>query len=318
VAARSASAAGDPPPAASAGSPPDAGALGRRVDGAAARPAIERPPSALSGAAGGRVEENDPPAEAALGAADVRRVWQEIQDAVKQRKKRTAALLVSATVRAVENDTLVLAIGTAPLARLLSEQSNTDVIAEALHAVLGVRWRVRCEHGDGSAPRAQEPRQAARPSSSGPQARASQAPGQPSGGSSPSGQTPGGRSPGAWASAGGASSNAAGGGRAEGPADVAGGPRAGGPADASGGPPAGGARWQPSGRAAGRAPARDDGVPLPPEPAEEDAPPDDEEAMLAELAAGPSEQQAPMRSDPEEAAIALLTSQLGARAIDRR
>ena len=87
---------------------------------------------------------------AAVGAADVRRVWQEIQEAVKQRKKRTAALLVSATVRAVENDTLVLSIGTAPLARLLSEQSNTDVIAEALHAVLGVRWRVRCEHGDGS------------------------------------------------------------------------------------------------------------------------------------------------------------------------
>ena len=78
-------------------------------------------------------------------------MWQEIQEAVKQRKKRTAALLVSATVRAVENDTLVLSIGTAPLARLLSEQSNTDVIAEALHAVLGVRWRVRCEHGDGSA-----------------------------------------------------------------------------------------------------------------------------------------------------------------------
>jgi DNA polymerase III subunit gamma/tau len=268
--------------------------------------------------AGGRVEENVPPASAALGAADVRRVWQEIQDAVKQRKKRTAALLVSATVRAVENDTLVLAIGTAPLARLLSEQSNTDVIAEALHAVLGVRWRVRCEHGDGSAPRAQEPRQAARPSSSGPQARASQAPGQPSGGSSPSGQAPGGRSPGVRASAGGATGNVAGGGRAGGSADAAGGPRAGGPADAAGGPPAGGARWQPSGRAAGRAPARDDGVPLPPEPAEEDAPPDDEEAMLAELAAGPSEQQAPMRSDPEEAAIALLTSQLGARAIDRR
>jgi hypothetical protein len=41
--------------------------------------------------------------------------------------------------------------------------------------------------------------------------------------------------------------------------------------------------------------------------------------MLAELDAGPSEQQhAPARSDPEEAAIALLTSQLGARTIDRR
>ena len=67
-------------------------------------------------------------------------------------------------MRAVENDTLVLSIGTAPLARLLSEQSNTDVIAESLHAVLGVRWRVRCEHGDGSAPRAQEARQAPRAS----------------------------------------------------------------------------------------------------------------------------------------------------------
>jgi len=304
-----AGAAGGTPPG-SAASPPDAGALGRRVEPAGARPPLDRPTSAGA-------EENDRPASAALGAADVRRVWQEIQDAVKQRKKRTAALLVSATVRAVENDTLVLSIGTAPLARLLSEQSNTDVIAEALHAVLGVRWRVRCERGDGSAPRAQEPRQAARPSSSGPQARASQASGQPSGGSSPTGQAPGGR-PGAWASAGGASGNAAGVGRPGGPADAAGGPRAGGPADATGGRPAGGARWQPSGRAAGRVPTRDDGVPLPPEPAEEDAPPDDEEAMLAELASGPSEQQAPMRSDPEEAAIALLTSQLGARAIDRR
>ncbi len=111
---------------------------------------------------------------AEIGAADVRRVWQEIQDAVKQRKKRTAALLVSATVRAVEHDTLVLSIGTAPLARLLAEQSNTDVIAEALHAVLGVRWRVRCEHGDGPAPgpagrgAAIEQRLAPNPPSSGP------------------------------------------------------------------------------------------------------------------------------------------------------
>ncbi len=83
-----------------------------------------------------------------LDAAALRRVWPEILAAAKERKKRTAALLVSATVRAVEGDTLVLSIGTAPLARLLSEQSNTEVIAESLHAVLGVRWRVRCEHGE--------------------------------------------------------------------------------------------------------------------------------------------------------------------------
>jgi DNA polymerase-3 subunit gamma/tau len=58
-----------------------------------------------------------------------------------------------------------------------------------------------------------------------------------------------------------------------------------------------------------------EGVPLPPEPPDADIPPDDEEAMLAEFDAGPSEHAGP---DPAEAAIALLTSQLGARAIDRR
>jgi DNA polymerase-3 subunit gamma/tau len=69
--------------------------------------------------------------------------------------------------------------------------------------------------------------------------------------------------------------------------------------------------------ARGRPNGRDDGVPLPPEPADDEAPPDDAEAMLAEMDAGPSEH-VPTGPNPEEAAIALLTSQLGARAIDRR
>jgi DNA polymerase-3 subunit gamma/tau len=46
----------------------------------------------------------------------------------------------------------VLTIGSEPLARRLSETRNTDVIADALHAVLGVRWRVRCDHGDAGPP----------------------------------------------------------------------------------------------------------------------------------------------------------------------
>jgi DNA polymerase-3 subunit gamma/tau len=71
--------------------------------------------------------------------------------AAKQRSRSTGALMVNATVRAVDGDVLVLAIGSEPLARRLSEQRNTDVIADALHAVLGVRWRVRCDHGDAPA-----------------------------------------------------------------------------------------------------------------------------------------------------------------------
>ena len=182
-----------------------------------------------------------------LDAAAVRRVWPEILAAAKERKKRTAALLVSATVRAVEGDTLVLSIGTAPLARLLSEQSNTEVIAESLHAVLGVRWRIRCEHGDPGGRRRRR---------TGPQRRLRAADRHP--------------------------------------------------------PPRRPSRPPPTRRST----APDDGVPLPPEPPDEDAPPDDEEAMLAE-AAGRRDAAPTERRDPEEAAIELLSAQLGARAIDR-
>jgi DNA polymerase-3 subunit gamma/tau len=191
--------------------------------------------------------------------------------AAKERKKRTAALLVSATVRSVEDDTLVLSIGTAPLARLLSEQSNTDVIAESLHAVLGVRWRVRCEHGDGGSPpppagRAEPARGDARPPA-------------------PRGQSGSGR----------AAPGATGG---------------------EGGPQRRPSRPPPVRRSTSANAAAED-VPLPPEPPDEEAPPeDDEEAMLAEVAADPGS--AAPRRDPEEAAIELLASQLGARTLDQR
>ena len=82
----------------------------------------------------------------------MRRVWSEILAAAKQRSRSTGALMVNATVRAVDGDVLVLTIGSEPLARRLSEERNTDVIADALHAVLGVRWRVRCDHGDAAPP----------------------------------------------------------------------------------------------------------------------------------------------------------------------
>jgi DNA polymerase-3 subunit gamma/tau len=92
-----------------------------------------------------------PPAAAALDAAAVRRVWSEILTAARQQSRSTGAMLVNATVRAVEGDVLVLSIASEPLARRLSETRNTDVVADALHAVLGVRWRVRCDHGDAAA-----------------------------------------------------------------------------------------------------------------------------------------------------------------------
>ncbi|TQM36347.1 DNA polymerase III tau subunit [Pseudonocardia cypriaca] len=186
----------------------------------------------------------------ALDAAAVRRVWSEVLAAARAQSRSIEAMLVNATVRAVQGDTLVLGIGAPSLARRLSESRNADIVAAALHTVLGVRWQVRCESGEApaapAAGRSAPPRRAdppSRPQHTPPPARAQQSP------------------------------------------------------------------------PARRAPTPDDGVPLPPEPPDEDAPPeDDEEAMLAEAAVPVSDAE---RRDPEEAAIELLTSQLGARAIER-
>jgi DNA polymerase III subunit gamma/tau len=62
-------------------------------------------------------------------------------------------MLAGATVRAVEGDTLVLSHESAPLAKRIVEQRNSDVIREALKDVLGVDWKIRCDMG-GSQPAA--------------------------------------------------------------------------------------------------------------------------------------------------------------------
>ena len=86
-----------------------------------------------------------PAAPAEPGAAAVRTMWPTVRDKVRQRSRTTEVMLASATVRAVEGNTLVLTHESAPLARRLCEQRNADVIAEALKDALGVDWRVRCE-----------------------------------------------------------------------------------------------------------------------------------------------------------------------------
>src|SRR5690606_30386663 len=113
-----------------------------------------------------------------IDAAAVRRVWSEVLAAARSQSRSIEAMLVNATVRAVQGDTLVLGIGAPSLARRLSEPRNADIVSAALHSVLGVRWQVRCESGDapaappaaarGGAPRRPEH---ARPQQTPPQAR---------------------------------------------------------------------------------------------------------------------------------------------------
>jgi DNA polymerase III subunit gamma/tau len=82
-----------------------------------------------------------------LNAAAVRSMWTTVREKVRQRSRTTEVMLAGAIVRAVEGDTLVLGHESAPLAKRLVEQRNSDVIREALKDALGVDWKIRCEAG---------------------------------------------------------------------------------------------------------------------------------------------------------------------------
>ena len=99
--------------------------------------------------------EPQPRAESAAGqpnAAAVRSMWTTVREKVRQRSRTTEVMLAGAIVRAVEGDTLVLSHESAPLAKRLAEQRNSDVIREALKDALGVDWKIRCEAGTAPTP----------------------------------------------------------------------------------------------------------------------------------------------------------------------
>jgi DNA polymerase III subunit gamma/tau len=91
------------------------------------------------------------PAGGELNAAAVRSTWATVREKVRQRSRTIDVMLAGAIVRAVEGDTLVLSHESAPLAKRLVEQRNSDVIREALKDALGVDWKIRCEAGTAAA-----------------------------------------------------------------------------------------------------------------------------------------------------------------------
>jgi len=122
---------------------------------AASRPAAQREYGAGPAAAGA----------GGLDAAAVRRAWSAVLDEVRERSRVTQVLLSSATVHAVDGDTLVLTIGSAALARQLAEERHVEKITDALRAVLGGAWRVRCEQAEPAGGRPLASQQGAEPTS---------------------------------------------------------------------------------------------------------------------------------------------------------
>ena len=121
------------------------------VPGSAATP----PPTATpgrppAGAPSVRQESPVPSGEARsasptdLDGAAVRRVWPQILEHTKRRRV-VWSMLQNVMPREVQGDVLVLDLQHAGLLPRFSDDDVVRVIQDALHAVLGVRWKVRCE-----------------------------------------------------------------------------------------------------------------------------------------------------------------------------
>jgi DNA polymerase III subunit gamma/tau len=81
-------------------------------------------------------------------AVAVRRLWPDILDAVKSRRRTPHALLSQhAQVTEVAGRTITLAFDVAPLKRTFSVGANLDVLREALREVLGGEWQVELRDG---------------------------------------------------------------------------------------------------------------------------------------------------------------------------
>ncbi|MDX1885855.1 DNA polymerase III subunits gamma/tau [Mycolicibacterium sp. 120270] len=93
------------------------------------------------------------PAGAAPGELDpaaIRRQWSTVLDKVRDRSRSLAVMLAGAVVRTVDGGTLLLNHESAPLAKRLNEQRNTEVVEEAIKDALGVGLKVRYEVGSPS------------------------------------------------------------------------------------------------------------------------------------------------------------------------
>ncbi|NMO92158.1 DNA polymerase III subunit gamma and tau [Actinomycetospora sp. TBRC 11914] len=279
------------------------------------RPAPPRP--APEPAAPAAAEEPAPAAAApgAMDAAGLRRVWSEVMNAVRESSKPTHALLLNATVAAVEGTTVTLAMPTPPLAKQLSQPNRAGHVTTALGRVLSGEWALRAVDAEGHQPGGAGPAGDGR-GRGGPAPAAPSRAQSPSRGSSPQGQ-PAAQGAGAQRGAREPSGSSERSADPE-PGAPAGRPQfqrpsarqAGGAERAAGGRPP----EPPAGRGAPRPAAAPADIPPPPEPPDEEEV--TEEDMYAEAHADPGSGEAVTRRDPDDIVMELLTQQLGARRVD--
>jgi len=88
-------------------------------------------------------------------AASIRRQWDRIMMAVKDKKRTTAALLQDATIADATDNEVVLAFKHAFHAENLQKEPAYGIVVGVFNEVLGGNWKIRCEVGEaGSLPKA--------------------------------------------------------------------------------------------------------------------------------------------------------------------
>jgi len=110
------------------------------------QPAPAHPPAEQSGPA-------HPPAKTG-GVTDsvgLRRQWPQIMDRVRERSRRTRALLDNAPIGAVDGTEITLAASSAVIAKMVGEESNLSVLRQALADVVGGGWTIKVSVGAGPA-----------------------------------------------------------------------------------------------------------------------------------------------------------------------
>ncbi len=87
--------------------------------------------------------ERPAPEVGTLGIADVRRLWPQVLEAVKNLRRFTWIMLSqNAQVVALEGETLSVALVNAGARDSFANSGSSEFLQQALHEVLGVRWRI--------------------------------------------------------------------------------------------------------------------------------------------------------------------------------
>ncbi len=112
------------------------------VEAASAESAAAVQPPAPTGSAPAQAAQPD--------SAGLRRLWPEVLDQVRARSRRTRALLDNASIASVDGTVIRLAASSAPIAKMIGDDSNLVVLREALTALVGGGWTVEVGTDGGS------------------------------------------------------------------------------------------------------------------------------------------------------------------------